>query len=852
MRNHLFLLLITHFLALNSYGKGKIQNEDVKSLSEITSSVLSTTGNLTNSNICIASPASVAGLATGQYIYDTTNPTYIQSGTTIVGIPGSCSAGQIQMSQAAAGNATGDTLTFGGQSSQLINDTKIWLTSVTPNQQLSSAIMKGAIGGGNGSKNYLTTYTASTSSGTPNTGNGNFETGANTGWSTVQVAMNGVLPTTTSNPGTALKNNQYIFTVTSANATVGATYTNNGVTFTVVNTIAAQTILVCTASGAPTASGTLTKASGTGDSSITFSAYNYTTPAYMTVAVTTNPILAGNYSGQIGTGANNGIAGTMAITSPFYIDSEDQAKMMTIKFYYQAYGAYSGSQDYSGTSTNTFAIWIYDVTNGAWIMPQGVYNLTQNSGTGLSTATFQTTYNSTQYQLAIVEINALAHPVFLIIDDVSVGPQTAPMGPAMTDWVAYTPTFQGYGTPSAVAFYSRRVGDSLEVKGTFTAGTTSANPNQIGIGFNGTNGNVTVDTTKLPASNIVGHITTSVANSTNLEYEVLAPSSNASYVQASAHTTTQAGNLGGLNGSSIFASSTVIEMFFSVPIVGWSSNTSMSNDTDTRVVAASYWATSNTTASSSSPAIFSGQVFDTHSAFNGATGVFTAPISGYYDVCLFGNISGTANQPIIIYKNGSIYAGVGYAQTSLNANFSYVIKLNAGDYIDIRAGGSVTFVGQTAQNNANPPSVITINRLSGPAVVAATESVSFHANGSTSSFTNSPSILINPTKLFDSHNAYNASTGLFKAPVSGKYAFSAWMVSGYSGSGTSVTGFFYKNGAQYSTAFSGANGTAYPQSNANMLIQLNAGDTVGFYVSANNGSSSAATYSGFTGYRVGN
>jgi hypothetical protein len=64
----------------------------------------------------------------------------------------------------------------------------------------------------------------------------------------------------------------YTFTVTSANATVGATYTNNSVTFTVTATIAAQTTLIATGTGAPAASGTLTKASGTGDATITFSA----------------------------------------------------------------------------------------------------------------------------------------------------------------------------------------------------------------------------------------------------------------------------------------------------------------------------------------------------------------------------------------------------------------------------------------------------------------------------------------------------------------------------------------------------------------------------------------------------
>lgn len=64
---------------------------------------------------------------------------------------------------------------------------------------------------------------------------------------------------------------EYIFTVSAANATAGATYTNNGHTFTVLATISSGTSLVTSGNGAPTASGTLTKSAGTGDATITFS-----------------------------------------------------------------------------------------------------------------------------------------------------------------------------------------------------------------------------------------------------------------------------------------------------------------------------------------------------------------------------------------------------------------------------------------------------------------------------------------------------------------------------------------------------------------------------------------------------
>lgn len=68
----------------------------------------------------------------------------------------------------------------------------------------------------------------------------------------------------------------YTFTVAtpSVSPTAGATYTNNGITYTVVSY--SSNSLVCTGTGYPTASGTLTKASGTGDATLTFTAFTAT------------------------------------------------------------------------------------------------------------------------------------------------------------------------------------------------------------------------------------------------------------------------------------------------------------------------------------------------------------------------------------------------------------------------------------------------------------------------------------------------------------------------------------------------------------------------------------------------
>lgn len=69
-------------------------------------------------------------------------------------------------------------------------------------------------------------------------------------------------------------NKSYTFSLAAPyNATAGATYTNNGQTFTVLTTIAAGNSLSTRGTGNPISTGNLIKASGTGDSPITFASY---------------------------------------------------------------------------------------------------------------------------------------------------------------------------------------------------------------------------------------------------------------------------------------------------------------------------------------------------------------------------------------------------------------------------------------------------------------------------------------------------------------------------------------------------------------------------------------------------
>ncbi len=80
---------------------------------------------------------------------------------------------------------------------------------------------------------------------------------------------------TVTNTDNGYVNSATSFTVTAANATAGAVYTEptTGQSFIVLDTIVAGTTLNTTFNGAPAASGTLNKVSGTGNATIAFSAF---------------------------------------------------------------------------------------------------------------------------------------------------------------------------------------------------------------------------------------------------------------------------------------------------------------------------------------------------------------------------------------------------------------------------------------------------------------------------------------------------------------------------------------------------------------------------------------------------
>lgn len=130
-------------------------------------------------------------------------------------------------------------------------------------------------------------------------------------YSQIKCALLPVIPIVqTFITGSGTWNNTYVYFTDSCNATLGATYTNNGHTYTVAATVASSLVVQMRGSAAPLTSGTLTLATGSGDATITFRAVR--SAIYLSIR------MVGGGAGGVGSGTSSTMgAGTAGTNSTF-------------------------------------------------------------------------------------------------------------------------------------------------------------------------------------------------------------------------------------------------------------------------------------------------------------------------------------------------------------------------------------------------------------------------------------------------------------------------------------------------------------------------------------------------------
>jgi hypothetical protein len=194
----------------------------------------------------------------------------------------------------------------------------------------------------------------------------------------------------------------------------------------------------------------------------------------------------------------------------------------------------------------------------------------------------------------------------------------------------------------------------------------------------------------------------------------------------------------------------------------------VSNDAETRVVAASYYV-NTATLFNTTQINFDVKDIDTHSAVTTGAGAwkFTAPVSGVYKVSASAVYNAGSAVGCILRKNGTSYIHLFQVQTSGTAYYNGTTSINlvAGDYIDLSTDGSVTLYGLLSSTRTT---AISIERVSGPSAIASTEKVflQYTGNAGTALTANTTNIDF-ATKVVDSHSAWNGTT--FTAPRASWY-----------------------------------------------------------------------------------
>src|SRR5574343_204637 len=441
------------------------------------------------------------------------------------------------------------------------------------------------------------------------------------------------------------------------------------------------------------------------------------------------------------------------VSYDFTIDSADTYKVLQGSFEYNVASGTYVDEDMS--------VWIYDITNASMIQP-APYKL-QKVSTIATRFNFEfQTSSSTSYRFIIYVNSSTESSCTLKFDNFNIGPQAKLYGSPVTDWnTSWTPT----GTLSSnVTYYGkwRRVGDSMQIEGMISfSGDNTEGVDNITLP-NGAN----LDTNKfspVATGRAVFGSARIYDSSTDQSYDAVVIYDTATSIRFSRGDTTAGSATDTSSNRPItFASGDIIAFNAIVPILGWSSSTVMSHDASTRVVAAIITG-DPASASSGNPIIVPTVSYDSHGCYSNITGRYTVAVPGLYK--MFGALqSASAATTLTIYKNAVSNQLCGNLDSNGEATFIGMVNCVAGDIIDIRPGGTVDATSMS----------LNIERISGPAQIAASESV-IASYFLTSNLTINTSVtdIAGLSKYVDSHNAMNTTTGVYTFPISGTYELAA-------------------------------------------------------------------------------
>jgi len=459
----------------------------------------------------------------------------------------------------------------------------------------------------------------------------------------------------------------------------------------------------------------------------------------------------------------------------FTIDTADQAKMLEISFDYTVTSAYVDGD---------MRVYIYDVTNAQVIEPSQ-RDILANSGQAAYRGYFQAASNSTSYRIAWHISNASTANYDFKLDNVYVGPVTTSAPVVSFDSMVRLNTANGYGSTGT------RIRRFTNINNNFGSAITYADSATNGASF-------TVN------ENGVYHISYSdnfSASSENFGISLNAASLTSNYsglavAQRLSGVKTLSGETGHVSWSGYLSKGDIIRphttgvaasiadlVTFTIAKEGRASD-STGNIIGFKARLSANQAIATSALTKITFDTITGTVlgcYNKGSGFSTTNTRFEAPESGLY--CF----------NFVLLANTDITAGAAYtAQIRKNAtsvkNFRWwadeathqwtgttTLELSKGDFVEVYNAGdaSYTIIG----GDSTDSSMFEGFKINNPAQIAPTEVVACsYTTDAGATFTDN-GIVIFEDRAFDTHNAYNTSTGIYTVPVSGIYEVSTVVVS---------------------------------------------------------------------------
>jgi len=141
----------------------------------------------------------------------------------------------------------------------------------------------------------------------------------------------------------------------------------------------------------------------------------------LSISVVSSGQLSGSYSLSYASSAAT-TQGNMLASQAYSVNPSDKSRVLTYKFNYNVVSG-AGNGNFSGTTSNSFGVAVYDVTNSTWLTCSSPFTINQTSAIGQAVGTVQLGATTASIRFVVYNANATSGAITLYFDDFVLAPR---------------------------------------------------------------------------------------------------------------------------------------------------------------------------------------------------------------------------------------------------------------------------------------------------------------------------------------------------------------------------------------------------------------------------------------------